>query len=98
MSGDCCGVVLLTEVLLQENGIMRNRDGFIIARLVDGVSFNSERIRPNILKAEHVAVIDTYDFGHVFAKLQDHPTKDGRPRCPHCLASGLDAARNQESV
>lgn len=37
--------------------------------------------------------IDRCDFGHKFAKLADHPTKDGVARCPHCLSAGLDAER-----
>lgn len=39
--------------------------------------------------------IDTCDFGHRFAKLQDHPTKDGKARCPHCMAVGLELARKE---
>jgi len=35
-------------------------------------------------------VIDRCDHNHVFAKLPDHPVKDGRARCPHCLVIGLD--------
>lgn len=41
------------------------------------------------------AVIETCDFGHKFAKLPDHPKKDGLARCPHCMASGLDALRKE---
>lgn len=41
------------------------------------------------------AVIETCDFGHKFAKLPDHPKKDGLARCPHCMASGLDAVRKE---
>lgn len=41
-----------------------------------------------------VPVIDTCDEGgHRFAKLPNHPMRDGRPRCPHCMAVGLDRAR-----
>lgn len=29
-----------------------------------------------------------------FAKLPDHPKKDGLARCPHCMAQGLDASRS----
>lgn len=39
---------------------------------------------------ELVIVIDTCDHGHKFAKLPDHPTKDGKARCPNCMAIGLD--------
>ena len=38
------------------------------------------------------SVIDTCDQGHKFAKLPDHPRRDGLARCPHCMAIGLDAA------
>jgi len=43
------------------------------------------------------AVIDTCDLGHVFAKVAGyHPhTSDGKPRCPNCMAQGLDAARKK---
>jgi len=38
-------------------------------------------------------ILDMCDYGHKFAKLHNHPHKDGRPRCPMCLSIGLDAAR-----
>lgn len=38
-------------------------------------------------------IIDTCDLGHKFAKLEGHPTEDGKARCPNCLAMGLDAER-----
>lgn len=38
-------------------------------------------------------VIDTCDMGHKFAKLTDHPVRNGMARCPICIAKGLDAAR-----
>lgn len=41
----------------------------------------------------HEAVIEACDAGHKFAKLSDHPLRDGWPRCPHCMAIGLDAER-----
>ena len=42
-------------------------------------------------------VIDTCEMGHQFAKLPDHPRRDGAARCPHCMAEGLDvrAAENE---
>lgn len=40
-------------------------------------------------------VIDTCDLGHKFAKLPDHPTKDGKSRCPICMSNGLDHARKK---
>lgn len=43
-------------------------------------------------------VIDTCDSGHRFAKLSDHPMRDGKARCPHCLAIGLDAARSEQAA
>lgn len=36
------------------------------------------------------AVIDTCEDGHKYAKLPDHPKKDGSSRCPHCMAIGVD--------
>ena len=41
-------------------------------------------------------VIDTCDNGHKFAKLSDHPQRDGRPRCPHCLAIFFDNHRTHQ--
>lgn len=38
-------------------------------------------------------VIEMCDQGHKFAKLPDHPMRDGRARCPHCMAIGLDDLR-----
>ncbi|MNP89127.1 hypothetical protein D3C85_15280 [compost metagenome] len=43
-------------------------------------------------------VIDTCNLGHKFAKLHDHPLKDGAPRCPHCMAMGLDSIRSQKEM
>ena len=41
-------------------------------------------------------VIDLCEHGHHFAKLPDHPHSfEGRPRCPQCMAIGLDAARQE---
>lgn len=40
-------------------------------------------------------VIDTCDAGHKFAKLNNHPTRDGKARCPYCLVSGFDALRKE---
>jgi DNA-directed RNA polymerase subunit alpha len=34
--------------------------------------------------------IDTCPLGHTFAKLPDHPTKDGKPRCPHCMSIAIE--------
>lgn len=42
-------------------------------------------------------VIDHCDQGHKFAKLSDHPTKDGKPRCPHCMAIGLDKLSEEKN-
>lgn len=38
-------------------------------------------------------LIDMCDHGHKFGKLDDHPTRDGKARCPYCMAIGLDKAR-----
>lgn len=47
-------------------------------------------------------IIDSCDQGHRFAALPDHPTKDGRARCPHCMVFGLrrleDAERLQDRM
>lgn len=44
-------------------------------------------------KPHNAPSIDTCDLGHKFAKLADHPKKDGVARCPHCMATGLDSER-----
>ena len=50
-----------------------------------------------VLIKANVPVIDSCDQGHQFAKLNDHPVNsEGRPRCPHCLAIGLDRSRQVE--
>jgi hypothetical protein len=36
------------------------------------------------------AVIERCEHGHRFAKLPDHPMRHGLPRCPQCMAIGLD--------
>lgn len=41
------------------------------------------------------ALIETCDQGHKFIKLPDHPKHDGMARCPYCMATGLDAAREE---
>lgn len=41
-------------------------------------------------------LIETCDEGgHKYAKLPDHPMRQGMPRCPHCMAIGLDRARTE---
>lgn len=94
MSGDCCATKNIGNLLLQENGIIRNSNGRIIAKLCDDVAFNSEHVAVSVQKFN--PVIDTCDFGHNYAKLPDHP-KDtsGRPRCPICMSNGLDGARTE---
>jgi hypothetical protein len=53
-------------------------------------------IRAAIARAvEKERVIETCDRGHRFCKLADHPERDGHPRCPHCMADGLAAARQR---
>ena len=42
-------------------------------------------------------VIDTCDHGHKFAKLKDHPTHEGRPHCPHCLALFFQSKRDGDN-
>lgn len=51
-----------------------------------------DKAEAELAKRDAVA-IETCVWGHKFAKLPDHPTKDGLTRCPHCLAQGLDEAR-----
>lgn len=39
--------------------------------------------------------VDECEFGHKYAKMTDHPHKDGRPQCPNCLSIGLTRARDR---
>lgn len=43
MAGDCISTKRMV-VIIQENGIIRNEEGRLIARLADDVEFNSEHI------------------------------------------------------
>lgn len=52
MSGDCCRTKILNNVLVQENGIMRNKAGRIIGRLVDDVKFDSPHLEENVVKLD----------------------------------------------
>lgn len=45
------------------------------------------------IMSEPTAIVDICEQGHKFAKLNDHPKRDGLPRCPHCMAQGLDTLR-----
>jgi hypothetical protein len=47
--------------------------------------------------AELGALIDTCDFGHKFVKLPSHPMRYGKPRCPNCMASGLNRYRGENA-
>ncbi len=48
MSGDECKTKIIHNVIIQENGIVRNHAGQIIARLVDGINFDSEYIQTKL--------------------------------------------------
>jgi len=41
MTDDVCKTIILTDVLVQENGIMRDSSGSIIGRLSKNVDFDS---------------------------------------------------------
>jgi len=47
---------------------------------------------------QHITTIDQCEQGHFFAKLNDHPTRDGSPRCPYCMAIGLDKLRAEKGA
>lgn len=51
MMADFCSTVMLKDVVVQENGIIRNSRGYIIARLVDGVDFKSKHVQ-NVAEKE----------------------------------------------
>lgn len=49
-----------------------------------------------VLRDENGAVIDTCDFGHKFAKLEDHPRRvDGKAICPKCTIIFLKRSLNE---
>lgn len=81
----------LSGLILHENGDIFNNSNKRIARLVGGVEFDSGEVGINV--AQFYPIIDTCEQGHNFAKLSDHPKKDGRPRCPTCMSIGLNLAR-----
>ena len=66
--------------------------------------FAFERIKDLLTRAllaecdrrREVAQREMCDLGHRFVILKDHPRRNGLARCPHCLATGLDAARSTE--
>lgn len=87
MSGDHIATKCLSGLTLQENGIIRNREGVIIARLSNDIEFNSTAIAIHVDRFE--PVIDTCHAGHNYAKLKDHPrNQHGDLICPHCVVNG----------
>lgn len=46
------------------------------------------------LRSNHVISM-CGEGGHKFVTLPDHPTKDGKARCPYCTAIGLDRCREE---
>ena len=40
-------------------------------------------------------ITDMCELNHTFYRGENHPRKDGRWRCPECMATGLDAARDE---
>jgi len=64
----------------------------------DTWSFTRALVAAEIAKAYQRGVeslvIDTCSMAHRFAKLPDHPMRDGQARCPHCLAIGFDKYRS----
>jgi hypothetical protein len=64
MMDDNCQVKVLNGVEVQENGIIRNSKGRIIARLVDSVEFDSEHLeQTKPLSDEEIEAIIT-DCGY----------------------------------
>lgn len=52
MSGDCCRTKILNDVLVQENGIIRNKAGRIIGRLDNDIKFDSPHLEENVVKLD----------------------------------------------
>lgn len=44
MGGDCIKTKVLDGVIVQENGIIRNKRGYLIGRLVDEIDFDSKHL------------------------------------------------------
>jgi hypothetical protein len=63
-----------------------------VERVIRVIIARYERFYESQIRTEsnEIATIDKCDQGHKFAKLPDHPFKDGKVRCPYCIAEGLD--------
>ena len=63
-----------------------------VERVIRAIIARYERFYESQIRTEsnEIATIDKCDQGHKFAKLPDHPFKDGKVRCPYCIAEGLD--------
>ncbi|MEI8186022.1 MAG: hypothetical protein WCG19_04950 [Chlorobiaceae bacterium] len=42
--------------------------------------------------------LETCLLGHKFLTLPDHPMKDGRARCPHCMAIAIEKKSDEQSI
>jgi len=73
---DSCKTKTIEKCEVQENGIIRNHDGWIIGRLVDKVKFDSEHLNnqhPNkVLETNIEAFIDDLIEGNLFSGSQQN--------------------------
>lgn len=82
---DACQVKVLNGVEVQENGIIRNNKGRIIARLVDSVDFDSEHLEQTkslsdeeiISMFDHPDDFNCIDFARAIEKRHGIKTPNG---------------------
>ena len=83
---------LNTETLGNERGSDCARK---IAAETDQLIQETFSIQKSLGSSPFNPIIDTCEQGHNFAKLPDHPERDGISRCPYCMAIGLGSAREE---
>lgn len=83
----------MTEKLTCICGAWYTGERCICTANVQAPSYRNASMSLPTIEPEQV-VIDTCDQGHKFAKLADHPLRNGIARCPHCMAAGLDTAHS----
>ena len=73
---------------------LSGKDRLMIIKMVNEIKMEGRDSE----ELEDFIVFDTCDHGHRFAKMPDHPKRDGIARCPHCLVNGIESARESLAV
>lgn len=69
------------------------------AELADGIEVTGElSTMIERLNRQLALCVETCDNGHVFLPMTDHPRRDNKYRCPHCLAQGFDWMKATDTV